>query len=1018
MLQQIGTGTLILTGANVYSGGTSIFTGTLQVGNGGTTGSITGATTLYLGGVLAFDRSDTITYSDVIGNGTGGGSLVQLGSGTLVLTNNASPLGGTTISAGTLQIGSGGTAGSLTGNITDNGTLALDRSDGITLAGGISGNGALVNILGTSVLTNTDTYNGGTTITAGTLQIGAGGTAGSITGNVTDNGTLAFSRSDGVTYAGIISGSGSLIVAGKLTLTGVNTFNGTTTINSSTTLALTGTGAIAASSLADNGTFDISGITASGTSIISLSGSGAIILGAKTLTITNGGGSYTGSISDGGAGGSVVVASGTESLVGNNSYSGGTVVDANSTLVVASPASLGHGTVTFLSGSVIKFTSGGTYTEAGFFNVGAPVFDTGGNVVTWSGQLTGPGDLAVTGAGTLILTNATNGYAGGTEVYGGAALQIAADGDIGGVGPLQLGDATTAGILQLGASFNLASTRTITLNAGGGTIDTQTFSTTVSQAITGTGGLTKLGSGTLTLAGTNTYAGATTVKAGSLLVSGSLGAGAVGVASGGKLGGTGKVGATTIASGGILTPGIGGVGTLTVSGALTLASGSTTAMDVTAAAADAVVATGAASLNGTLALSVASGSYAAGTDFKLISAASVSGTFATITGNSFSGLNSTLVYSANAVDLKLSAIAAPPVSFVFGSYGTTPNQVAAGTAVSAGATSGAVYTALGGLVTSNAAGVPAALDSLSGEIYPALRTAMVADSRLIRDAVLDHLAKASADGMVPWGTGFASSGSIDGNGNTATLSHNDTGLIAGLDMPVGDDLRAGIAGAFTVQKLAIPNRASSAAGQSSHIIAYADWALDALRLRLGADYAWGSNSVRRSITFLSQNDASHQDDHTSQLFGEAGYSVQTNGVLVEPYAGIAYITASSGAFAESGGASSLSGAGKTDALGYSTLGVHFLPDAVMLGDIDVMPKIGFGWQHALGGFARGQNTGFIATAQSFQVEGAMLSTDAVVGELGFEVAVFGQGKFSLGYDGLISDHEKDNAVTAAFRWSF
>ena len=137
--EQIGAGTLTLTGTNVYSGGTSVFTGTLQVGNGSTTGSITGATTLYLGGVLAFDRSDTYVYSGVIVNGTGGGSLVQLGSGTLVLTNNASPLGGTTISAGTLQIGGGGTAGSLTGNITDNGTLALDRSDGITLAGVISG---------------------------------------------------------------------------------------------------------------------------------------------------------------------------------------------------------------------------------------------------------------------------------------------------------------------------------------------------------------------------------------------------------------------------------------------------------------------------------------------------------------------------------------------------------------------------------------------------------------------------------------------------------------------------------------------------------------------------------------------------------------------------------------------------------------------------------------------------------------------------------------------------------------
>ena len=84
-----------------------------------------------------------------------------------------------------------------------------------------------------------------------------------------------------------------------------------------------------------------------------------------------------------------------------------------------------------------------------------------------------------------------------------------------------LGAATGAlafdgGTLQLGADFNLASTRAIALNAGGGTFDTNGFTTTVSQAITGPGGLTKAGWGTLILSGASTYTGGTTIGDGTL----------------------------------------------------------------------------------------------------------------------------------------------------------------------------------------------------------------------------------------------------------------------------------------------------------------------------------------------------------------------------------------------------------------------------------------------------------------------------------------------------------------------
>ena len=130
---------------------------------------------------------------------SGTGSLVQAGSGTTILTANNTYAGGTTISAGTLQIGNGGTTGSIVGDVTDNATLAFNRSDTVTFAGLVSGTGELQQIgTGTTVLTSDSTYTGGTTISAGTLQLGDGGTSGNIVGDVTNSSRLAVNRPDQV----------------------------------------------------------------------------------------------------------------------------------------------------------------------------------------------------------------------------------------------------------------------------------------------------------------------------------------------------------------------------------------------------------------------------------------------------------------------------------------------------------------------------------------------------------------------------------------------------------------------------------------------------------------------------------------------------------------------------------------------------------------------------------------------------------------------------------------------------
>ncbi len=261
-------GTTVLSGsANSWAGGATIANGavkptkannlpsastfTLNAGTlnlNGYSQSIAGLTSLVpASDLVTSSGACTLTVSPTsdttyAGQLSGSISLTKSGSSKFILSgnNNLSASVTTTIGGGTLQIGGGGTTGTLQGNVTDNSVLAFARSDGVTFAGTISGaSGSLVQQgPGGLTLTGTNNYGGGTTINGGTLTIGGGGASGSIAGNVAiSSGTLAFSRSDNVSFGGNISGAaGSFVKQGTnaLTLTGTNTYGGGTTINGGT----------------------------------------------------------------------------------------------------------------------------------------------------------------------------------------------------------------------------------------------------------------------------------------------------------------------------------------------------------------------------------------------------------------------------------------------------------------------------------------------------------------------------------------------------------------------------------------------------------------------------------------------------------------------------------------------------------------------------------------------------------------------------------------------------------------
>jgi len=242
----MGTGKVILTGANTYTGRTSIYD-KLQVGDGtSATASIESTSEVKFqtsDAVLRFEPGAPMTFSKVI---SGPGKVEYKGTiaKSLNLTAKNIFTGTTTIEAGALHIGKITITGAIAGNIINYGWLAFYCPENYTYTGIISGSGSVSKYAsGKLTLTGANTYSGETTINAGTLQIGNNTTTGSISGNsIINNATLRFARSDNYTYSGVISGNGDVeqYGSGKLALDGVNTYAGKTYVYAPLILSSTG----------------------------------------------------------------------------------------------------------------------------------------------------------------------------------------------------------------------------------------------------------------------------------------------------------------------------------------------------------------------------------------------------------------------------------------------------------------------------------------------------------------------------------------------------------------------------------------------------------------------------------------------------------------------------------------------------------------------------------------------------------------------------------------------------------
>lgn len=480
-LTKDGDGTLVLTASSVYNRGTILAGGAITVTDLATSGNL----------------------------GNGALTFADSGGGTPVLNIND-----TTISAESLDI-----------NLTSDGAINVIVGETATMQGDVTGAGQLQVVgAGTLILGDTtNNYTGGTQIQSGTLQVAAGGSLGSGavdfsaggTGvlavsdtttvanaiTLTGDGTISTAAGEGATFSGLVSGAGALAITGGGTTVlsnGANNFTGGVDIVNGT-LNVTAAGALGAvaggvefnAGVGQTATLEIGHginvaqditLTSSGTVDVSLGGS-AILSGqisggaAQVLTIAGGG--------------SLVLANATNDFLG-----GVTITDG--TLSVANAAALSTGDITFNAAGVATadlaitdsttVSNNLTLASAGLITVSA------GETATINGLITGGAGnlLTVNGPGTTILSNAGNNFAGGVAIETGT-LQVA---DLAALGTADSVALTNGGTLNLSALGTVAGTLAITVATG----ETGTIS---GAGLTGAGGLTVDGGGTLMLGGAN-----------------------------------------------------------------------------------------------------------------------------------------------------------------------------------------------------------------------------------------------------------------------------------------------------------------------------------------------------------------------------------------------------------------------------------------------------------------------------------------------------------------------------------
>jgi uncharacterized protein with beta-barrel porin domain len=672
-------------------------------------------------------------------------------------------------------------------------------------------------------------------------------------------------------------------------------------------------------------------------------------------------------------------------------HTGGTFVD-NGELLLATEFG---GDITTTGDGVFELGALGDFT-GDLVNNGTFVFSRVDDY-SFTGDFSGSGALQKYGAGTLAFDGLYN-FVGTTEIFAGQVRftgQLAEDTEV------DLSD----GVLDLsdieGGEQTIAQ-----LEGTGGTLELGATELTIAQDedtvfagdIVGSGTIQKAGDGDLKLNGDGTgFTGTGEVDGGTLSVNGDFSNASFEVNAGGTLGGSGSVGNTSV-NGGTLAPG-NSIDTLTVNGDVSFTAASIYEVEVNAAGqGDRINATGTATLGGARVQVIAeNGSYRPLTDYTILTAAGgISGTFGSVTDN-LAFLDPSLVYSANAVTLRLVRN-----DIDFATFGATANQAAIGGLIESFGYGNTLYNETLLLADGN---VAPSFASLTGEVYPTHSAALIETVEMLRRQTAD--AAPQSDGVFVWATGLYNTVEggemdLDGHGVAGGLGYGAGGFAVSAGLGLLDQ---GDGGSDYLD------------GDLTFAVGHVGYAfMSGLSVSAAVQFGWADAVTRRQTALgtISRSVSGEIDGDYLQLSGELAYSLPVGGALqIEPFAGVSHVAVDLDPVSESGAATALAVAAIKRDVTFADVGLRVSGEV----GAGVHPFASAAYRHAWGDRVSAASVGFAGTAGTALIGGVPVAGSAV--ELsGGLVVTRGAVNFEVGYDGTISDTFDSHGVSAGIKVRF
>jgi uncharacterized protein with beta-barrel porin domain len=888
------------------------------------------------------------------------------------------------------------------------------------LAGAAAARAADVEITTNSANVNLDTFAGttahvatGITVTgspalSATLQAWSLSNDGSLSGS----NTVRFTKGGDVTNnaGGTIGSTTSAIILGTSGVGGVGSvtnFGSITGGASGDTVLLYGGGTVT---------------NALGASITTSNTSNAVsISGGTTRTVIN-----SGLISNTGgsfASGILIQGAGATNTITNNAT--GQIIGGYNGIFASSTAVLtlnNFGAISSTRGPAVEAQAGGTITNRGTITNSGP-----GTAANLNGILVrNTSSAEVINSGTISgATNAINFTATGGGAVGATHTVR-----------LQTGSVLNGNVLGGTGTDNL-------ILEGTGSETIAKFSNFETLAMQGSD---------WTLNGSGTFSTSTTVSSGTLRVAGQLTSPAVTVQAGGTLAGTGTIVGAVTNSGTVRVDS----GTLTVNGNFVNQAGATYAVGVTPASAGLLAITGGghtAALNGgTVQVLASIGAYGASTSYTILSAtAGVTGTFAGATSN-FAFLAPSLTYDATNVYLTLVRN-----STAFAAVGNTRNQIATGGALDGLGLANPLVAAALALTTDQAR---AALDALSGDMHPGLRSLLLGDSSLVREAMLARLAGGGVGGTplamaftlddavhpaplayaaprrtaVPWplrppastrpvytvwAQGYGTWTRLRSDGNAGELRASGGGGFGGLDVTLANTLRFGLVVGAGHSDADSPARAARAGIDTGHVGAFAGLRVVGVELRGGAAFASHDIGTSRTAAFgaFADTPTARYRATTWQGFGEIARPIALGRVTGEAFVNLAHARVATDGFAERGGAAVLTAAATANALTWTTVGLRGRAELTPLAGWPLAARAMIGWRHAFDPAAP-VTTMTLAGSTTFPIAGVPLAADTLAVEAGLEAMLSASTRAQLGYAGRFASSATDHALKGAVAVGF